>query len=196
PGESGFDLLDSLPNRPFHLVFVTGFDHYAIRAIRTQALDYLLKPVDRHVLQATVNRVFERGEPSAAIAPIRPFSHKPESLTLYHAGGFDLVPFVDILYLKGEDNYTRFQLADGHSILVTRTLKEFEELLAPEGFLRIHKSSVINPRWIKSYRFENTGHVRMKNGEDLEVSRRRSKLLFEVIDRLSIGTKRSTRFRS
>ena len=208
PGESGFDLLDSLPERPFHLVFVTGFDQYAIRAIRCQALDYLLKPVDKHTLKATVDRLLqqekgkEQPDPERYKEAVERSFHQiygkesPDSLTLYHSDGFDLVRFENILFLKGEDNYTRFQLEDGSSKLVSRTLKEFEELLAPVGFIRIHKSSVINPRWIKSYRFENTGQVEMMNGERLEVARRRSRLLFDTIDRLSISTKPTTRFRS
>ncbi len=197
PGESGFDLLDAFPERSFQVIFVTGYDHYAIRAIRCQALDYLLKPVDRNALKAAIGRIKESIVTQKPEIPSKKeASGHPDSLTLYHRDGFDLVRFVDILYLKGEDNYTRFFLEDGTFKLATRTLREFENLLAPVGFIRIHKSHIVNPRWIKSYRFENSGRVEMIDGQWLDVSRRRSEMLFAQLDRFSISTRSRIGFRS
>jgi len=196
---SGFDLLDAFPKRDFQVVFVTGYDSYAIRALRIQALDYLLKPVDKASFRASIDRLEKRaGElpPKHESAHVAEPGSTPTSITLYHQKGFSVVPFASILYLKGEDNYTRFFLEDGSSQLVSRTLRAFEDLLTPVGFVRIHKSTMVNPSWICKYHFEHVGEVELTNGVRLEVSRRRSQLLFQAIDQHSIGTKSATRFRA
>lgn len=203
PGNTGFELLQACKNQQFQVIFVTGYDRYAIQALRCQALDYLLKPVDIDALQEAIERFKMKVDSDGNNAPGWNITSSskidqdsaPTFLTLYDHEGFHLVPFSDIIYLKGENNYTHFHLADGSHKLTSKTLKEYESLLEPLGFIRIHKSSVINPVWIKSYLYELTGQVEMKNGTRLDVSRRRSQLLFEAIDRFSIGTKAKTKFR-
>lgn len=208
PGENGFELLEALPSIDFHLVFVTGYDRYAIQAIRLQAIDYLLKPVDLDTLQSCIHRFLTIAKQKADHKTFPEYDYairkslsqlyqneQPSCLTLYDNEGFYIVRFEDILYLKGENNYTKFFLSDGTSKLISKTLKEYENLLEPLNFIRIHKSFIINIVWVKSYKYEHMGQVEMKTGIRLEVSRRRSQLLFDAIDRLSVGTKPRTKFR-
>lgn len=191
PGENGFDLLDSIhpDNRRFAVIFVTAYDHYALRAIKASAMDYLLKPVDIDELRAAVEKVSAaRSIPPAAHEPfvshvqtvldnVRASGYGVTRLALPTGQGLRLVNAADVIRCEGDNNYSTFVVTGGESIVVCRTIREYEEILSESGFVRIHKSHLINLRHLKQYLRETQrdsgGHVVMDNGNKVEVSRRR-----------------------
>lgn len=174
PDGTGFDLLSQLTEVQFRVVFVSAYDTFAINAFRYSAVDYLLKPVSPELLVAAVEKVHKPDENrQQKIKILLGNSRQIEKLAL---PSLDEVYFVkpdDIVRCQSDNNYTRFFLRQGQVILVSRTLKDYEELLEPLGFFRIHKSDVINLKYISKYKRGEGGTVTLDDGTQLEVSRRR-----------------------
>lgn len=177
PGGSGFELLESLEEIPFSVIFTTAYSEYAIRAIKFSALDYILKPIDREELAAAVMKAqqntaqYPREHMSSVMNNVR--SASPKTLILPNRSDYESVQVDDILYLQGESNYTRFIFRDGSSRMTSKTIKEYEEMLEQSGFCRIHKSSIIQLRYAARYKKGDGGEVTMENGDILKVSRSR-----------------------
>ncbi len=182
---TGFDLLARLPRRDFEVIFVTAYDRYALKAIKFNALDYLLKPVD---IPALVEAVKKAGERLAA----REENVRMENLLKNMAAGekrialplADRIEFVEvqrIIHCRGEGNYTNIQLDDGNTLLVSRPLKEYEELLSDYGFLRVHQSHLVNLREVGAYIKSDGGYIRMKDGVSVPVSRQRKEMVVRVL---------------
>nr|WP_319399721.1 LytTR family DNA-binding domain-containing protein [uncultured Carboxylicivirga sp.] len=187
PGGNGFDLLESISERDFKVIFVTAYDQYAIKAIRYCAFDYLLKPINTIELQKAVDRV---------VAELK--SHKKESKlqyeTLQHNGAHSakrialpsaqrllFVEVSDIIRCEAESNYTCIYLQSGAKEVVSKTLKEYEELLAEEGFIRVHQSHLVNVQMIQSYEKADGGYLLMKDASQVPISRLRKEKVMEVL---------------
>jgi two-component system LytT family response regulator len=172
--KTGFDLLDRLPEE-VHVVFVTAYDEYAVRAFEVNALDYLLKPVRRQRLAETVERLLRRGAEPAAPAPVAlsPDDH----LFLPLRGGHRFVRVAGITCLLATSNYVRICLATGESTLVRRPLRVWEERLPPRLFLRVHRSAIVNLDHVAAAEDAGDGTYRLRVSgwpEPLQMSRRQA----------------------
>lgn len=178
PGGSGFDLLRELKRWEFEVIFVTGFQRYAIQAIRFSALDYLPKPAQPDELAFALERYKERHATALDRAQVQEqFLRniaKQETrdfrLTIPHGDRTFFVAPTEVERCMADRNYTWVHLAHDRRYLLARTLKEFEEMLAPFGFLRLNRSALVRKDTIVRL---HDGHAELRDGERLEVSRRR-----------------------
>jgi two-component system LytT family response regulator len=182
PDGDGFQVLEKAENTEFDVIFTTAYDQYAIRAFKFSATDYLLKPVDIEELQEAVNRVRENrkeaGQPAGGqieslLRNIRNIQQPFKRIVLPTSNGFTVVDPEDILRCESDRNYTFIFLTDGRRILVSRTIKEYEEMLEDHNFFRIHQSHLINLKYLKNYTRGRGGYVELTDGSVLDVSARR-----------------------
>ncbi|MEM1119599.1 MAG: LytTR family DNA-binding domain-containing protein [Bacteroidota bacterium] len=176
---TGFDVLKALSNFKGEIIFVTAYDNYAIQAFQMAAFGYLLKPLQINELKEVVNRFIEQHKAKKNTTPraqilIENFEEgNIKKLVIQNVNGFRVLSLNEIIYLKGEVNYTRFMLQKGEKLMTSKTLKEYENLLNDYGFYRIHQSYLINLRHVKEYIKGEGGEVVMINNDHLDVSRRR-----------------------
>jgi two-component system, LytTR family, response regulator len=203
PGMDGFELLQQLrkSNNQSRIVFVTAYNHYAIKAIRTNAFDYLEKPVDVKQLKETVQRaeVMLKEEKTGLQKPvadilmqqlletISQLKNNSQQITipLTVTEGINMVQLSEIVHLESLSNYTRFYLADGRQLVVSKTMGEFEELLLKNNFFRIHRSHIINLNYLRHFHKNNEAWVEMKDGSKIEVSDRKRKELTERLNNMA-----------
>lgn len=177
PGGDGFELLKRLGRWDFDVIFTTGHSHYAIQAIRFSALDYLVKPVQADELKAAIDRHRERrGDANSEVqdhflANVAQHDERALKLTLTHGGRTHIVAPNEITWCQADDNYTALHLADDRRLVSARTLKDYDEMLSPFGFIRVHKSALVNRHHVDG--LDTEGRVRLRNGTRVEVSRRR-----------------------
>lgn len=191
PYMSGFDLLGAVDELDFQTIFVTAHDKYAIKAIRFSALDYLLKPVDVEELVAAVNRVSEHlSEQSLAsdyhsiLTNVRNRLGQKGKLAVPTAEGMDFIDIRDIVYCEAEGSYTRLYLDGGSPMLVSKGLKDFEQILDAQFYCRVHHSFLVNLGHVAKYVKGEGGYVIMGNGAHVDVSRRRKEEFMRLIARL------------
>jgi len=177
PFGTGFDLLEQLPDRTFETVFVTAYDQYAIDALNNHAAYYLMKPINIDELIKAVDYVSEIRTKENALDD-RVLTSKLNKvdgkITLPQQDGFQILNVADILYCKADDNYTEIYL-ENKKILVSKTLKYFEEALSQFTFARIHKSYLVNVNEVVKYRKGKGGSVVVSNGKELLVSASKKK---------------------
>ncbi len=177
PDGSGFDLLEKARNIDFRVIFITAHDQFALRAIKFSALDYILKPVDPQQLIDAVNKL---KTPETDISIV---THKIQTLlrnkngferiTLPTFEGFRFINIKDIVRCEADNNYTNFYLNSGDKILVTKTLKEYDECLSGLDFIRVHQSHLVNIKFVDRYIKGDGGTLVMVDGSQVDVSRRR-----------------------
>jgi two-component system LytT family response regulator len=190
PYQNGFELLKSLPEISFDIVFTTAYDKYAIQAIKFSALDYLLKPIDADELRETFNRFIQKSianqNKDAAVknllSNLQQQNKSFHKLALPTTNGLQFFLPQNIIPCEGMSNYTKFYFSNYHSITTSKTIKEYEEILIPHKFIRTHKSHLINAEFVSGYA-PQTSNLIMKDGSFVEVSRRRKK---EVLEELGI----------
>lgn len=188
PGGNGFDLLKRMHPWDFSVIFTTSHQHYAIQAIRFSALDYLPKPVLPEELAEAMVRFREQVEASGSrderhngfIANLAQQEPKHFKLTIPHGDRTLFIPTNEVLRCEAERNYTWVYLTGDQRYLMTRTLKEFEDMLAPLGFLRISRGDLVQRATIAHI---EAGHVVLKDGMRMEVSRRRMAEIKELLAR-------------
>ena len=186
-GETGFDLLSKISPIDFEIVFITAYSEYAIKAFRFSAIDYLLKPIDLEDLKIAVEKVEHKKNVDIAarieqlMHNIKPVSTKQYKLAIPSSDGMVFVKIDDIIYCEASGNYTIFYIADGKKYIVSRTLKEYEDLLADSDFFRIHNSYLINLNAIKKYIRGEGGQVIMSNDTALDVSKRKKESFLKKI---------------
>ena len=184
------DILGSLPEIPFEVIFVTAYDSYAIQAIRFSALDYLLKPIDPEELTHAVDKAVQvvlRKQENKRMQNLLQNTQaldKQKKIALSVADKIEFVEIGSIIRCESESNYTTFYLKSGEKLIVSKTLKEFDELLAPYHFLRVHQSHLINLDEIKSFIKSDGGYIRMKDGASVSISRQRRNYVMEVLKQL------------
>ncbi len=177
---TGFDVLEGLSFRKFKLIFVTAYDQYALKAFRYAALDYLTKPISPDQLEASISRLGDNQESSILESKIQALLQNKKGiarLALHDAHGIQLVKPEEIIFCQAQNNYTEFNLTDGRKILVSKTLKEYEELLTEQGFFRVHQSYLINMDAVSQYLKQDGGYVQMQDGTLIGVSRRKKEEL-------------------
>ncbi len=173
---TGFDLLAEIDRSNIHVIFVSAHDYFAITAIKFSAVDYLVKPVDPSDLQRAIDKIRQQkslGEVQKKLDLLLNNLNKIEKIALPSTSGIEFVKIDEIVRCEAESNYTTFYLINGEKILVSKTLKEFDEILSEKGFFRIHKSVIINMKYLKKYIKGEGGTVIMEDGSELLVSRRR-----------------------
>ncbi|MFS4466954.1 LytR/AlgR family response regulator transcription factor [Maribacter sp. 2210JD10-5] len=184
PFGNAFDLLEKVPERNFETVFVTAYDHYAKDALNNQAAYYLTKPINIDELIKAVEYVFEVKEKESALEEkvLKTSDRGIEGkITLPQQDGFQVLNVADILYCKADDNYTEIYL-ENKKILVSKTLKYFEEALSAFPFARVHKSYLVNVNEVVKYRRGKGGSVVVSNGKELLVSASKKKELLAYFD--------------
>lgn len=185
PLMNGFLMLQQLHYKNFELIFVTAYDHYAIKAIRYSALDYLVKPVEIEELKAAVARADQKRQQAKSNPQIELLLEHLQQKTRQRiaiptAEGLQFLVMEDILYLEASTNYTNIFL-EGHKYTVSRTLKDFEDLLPATVFVRIHHSYIVNKHCVEKYIRGEGGQVVLRNGVTLEVSKRRKAEFLQAI---------------
>ncbi len=184
PHKSGFDLLTEIDNWQFEVIFTTAYNEFAIKAIRFSALDYLLKPVDASELVKAI----ERYKVKRIYAPaggelyknfIRNISSQQKKLALPGTGTIKYVGIEEIIRLQADRNYTKLFFTDGKTFLAAKTLKDYEEILPAESFIRVHRMHLINNNFIKEY--ERAGKLILKDQTIIEVSRRKKEHLLKFM---------------
>lgn len=175
---TAFDLLKKLTPIPQNIIFITAYNHFAIKAIKYGALDYLLKPIDEVELQEALERYRRRRENnpqwmqqlSLAQSSIQ-IGELPESIVLNSINNTRIVSVSDIVYCKGDGPYTLFILSNGDKELISRPLKYYEELLPAPHFLRTHQSYLVNQQYISG--INRSEYIVLKNKEEIPISTRR-----------------------
>ena len=175
---TGFDLLRECGKINFKIIFTTAFDRFAIQAIKFSAIAYLLKPIDEDDLAEALNKLKETTvENTSLMAGVieNNLTHpiKKKRLTIPTGNELLFLNIDEIVRCHSDVNYTTIYKSDKQKIVVAKTLKEFEELLAEQDFFRIHNSDLINLAFIKSYNKGKGGSVVLQDGTELEVSTRR-----------------------
>ncbi len=190
PHQNGFELLKSLPQISFDIVFTTAYDKYAIRAIKFSALDYLLKPIDADELKETYSRFIQKSISNQSkeavvknlLENLQQENKARHKLALPTGTGMQFFLPQEIIRCEGMSNYTKFYFANHTNIITSKTIKEYEEILLPHKFIRIHKSHLINPDFVSGFDAQNSNLI-LQGGTHVEVSRRRKK---EVLEELGI----------
>ncbi|KQC29984.1 LytR/AlgR family response regulator transcription factor [Flagellimonas eckloniae] len=172
PFGNAFDLLDKIPDRTFETVFVTAYNQYAMDALNSHASYYLMKPINIDELIKAVDYVKEIKAKENALdgQVLKAKSIKTEGkITLPQQDGFQVLEVGDIFFCKADDNYTEIYL-EHKKIVVSKTLKYFEDALNEYGFARIHKSYLVNVGEVVKYKRGKGGSVVLSNGKELSVS--------------------------
>ncbi len=193
PKTTGFDFLESLKEIKFEVIFVTAYDQYALKAIKFCALDYLLKPIDINELINALGKVekklLEREENHRMKIFLQNLQNEKQTKKIA-LPTMDRILFVEINHIircEGENNYTSFYLDNGERIFVSRTLKEFEDLLSDFNFIRVHRSHLINLVKVKSYVKKEGGYIVMNDGSKVNISRQRREEIFKYLSELSLN---------
>lgn len=198
--ETGFELLERLGDINFEIVFTTAYPEFALPAFKFSAIDYLLKPIDVNDLKRAIGKVEKRLLPRTAqeegantnneedgskirlqdiMDTLRTSAPQKGKLAIPTLEGFVFITIEETFYLEAEDNYTVFHMADGKKYVVSRTLKEYEDILSTQNFFRIHKSYLVNLTAVKKYVKGDGGYVVLINDKALDVSKRRKQAFLD-----------------
>jgi two-component system LytT family response regulator len=186
---TGFDLLQILPEINFKLIFVTASDEFAIRAFKYAAIDYLLKPIDPEELKGAVQRAVDQiSHSQESLTLLNETMASPDQLpkriSLHTLEKIIVVEIKDIIHCQAEANNTIFFLRDRPKVFVTKTLKNFDKILKPHGFARVHQSHLINSAYIHAYVKKDGGYLKMNNGDEVAVSVRKKAEVMEMLGNL------------
>lgn len=189
PRMNGFNMLQNLGKINFEVIFITAYDHYAIRAIKFSALDYLVKPVEVEDLKLAVEKAVQKRKNSSdnerlehLLQNLMQDKKELHRIAIPSMEGLQFVETENIIYLEASSNYTCFYINNQSKITVAKTLKEFEDLLPASVFIRIHHSYIINKNMVTKYIKGEGGQVIMKNGKVLDVARRKKEFFIKAME--------------
>jgi two-component system, LytTR family, response regulator len=184
---TGFDILQQIMSYPYQVIFTTGSDDHAFKAIKFSAVDYLLKPVDPDELVAAMSKVKTSQQQPAQdniqllLENLKNVKSGPKRIALSSADRIHVVNVDEIIRCESQRNYTLFFLKGNKQILVTRTLKEFEEMLEPQGFMRVHHSHLINTEYLKEFIRADGGYALMSDNSRIPVAVRKKDELLKFL---------------
>lgn len=196
PKEDGFDFLRSIPKENYGIIFVTAFEEFALNAIKANAIDYLLKPVNPAELQEAVAKAIRYHELRLMKADVRIVYSRSletlqtqlteevphiESITISDQFGYKIVKVSDLMYLEADSSYTILHFSGLEKIVATRSLSEFEKLLQDHSFFRIHKSIMVNMNYVKVFSTQDGTYAELTDGTRLSVSRRKASEFREAL---------------
>lgn len=185
---NSFQIIKELPDLHCSIIFITAYDNYAINAIRIGALDYLLKPLDEEELCAAIEKVRLKNaavtseQLSLASGKLANHAEPATNIALRSKQQVYIAALSDIIYCEGDGNYTTFYLTLGKKIMVSKPLKEYEELLPQPDFIRSHQSYLVNRRYIEYY--DRDGILYLQNKKQIPVSKRRKDAVLSTLDKL------------
>ncbi len=190
PDGTGFDLLKKIDEVCFKVIFITGHEEYAIQAIKFSALDFILKPIDFEELASAIAKALEiihYEEERVKIKALLENYNETKALKRLILKTSDFIHVVkidEIIRCKAENNYTFFYIVDGEKILVSKTIKEYTELLKTSGFLRVHQSHLINAAYIDKFVRSEGGYILMKDQTNIPVSTKNKQLVINELENL------------
>ncbi len=177
PFGTGFDLLEQIEDVTFETIFVTAYSNYAMKALNYSASYYILKPIDIDELVRAVDKVKEERKQKdysihtkILVENLQNTNNEKKKIVLPVMDGFEVVEVKDVIRCQANDNFTDFFLVDGSKKLICRTLKFYDEILSELGFLRVHRSHLINMDYVKGYKKGKGGQVLMTDGAMVDVS--------------------------
>lgn len=181
PGKNGIELMQELTSHVPEVIFVTAYDDYMLQAFKFSAVDYLLKPIDETDLIEAVDRAFTRISKKKKMEGMEVLMHnlRPQlqtheiKLCIPSQYGFEVILLQDVIYCEANSSYTKFYLPNKKQVVTSKTIKEYEYLLADNFFVRVHRSYLINLRHVKEYRRGEEGSITMTNGQEIKVSKRK-----------------------
>ncbi len=189
PYVNGFELLQFYDPYPWKVVFTTAYNEYAIKALKANAVDYLLKPIMKDDLLEAVDHCLrltnENYQKKVEQVVNKDLLNMVQKVAIPSLSGIELLPPEEIIYLEADNNYTKFFLSDNSEILSSRTLKTFENYLTKIGFVRIHHSHIVNLKYIRRYVKGDGGYIVLDNGDHLNVSRSRKD---DLLNRITNST--------
>ncbi len=185
---TGFDILEQVSGNKSHIIFITAHEQYALKAFKFSALDFLLKPVDPEELAKSIGKIsmaLQKNNSTEHIdlllENIRRKVDNFKRIALSTSDGIHLFEISDIIRCESNDNYTQFFIKNHKPLLISKTLKEYEELLTEHGFERIHQSHLINLAYLKSYIKTDGGYVIMADNSNIPIAQRKRERLQELI---------------
>lgn len=179
PFLTGFELLDKLESIPFQIIFTTAYDQYAMQAFKVSAADYLLKPIDMDDLEKAVDKaksnILNKSKQESNIINVlnTVAPSKMQKLALATFEGIYFAAYQDIIRLESDSNYTKFYFANKETLLVSKTIGEYEKILDPQIFCRVHHSHIINLGQLSKFIKVDGGYAEMSDGSKVEISRRK-----------------------
>ncbi|QEC46047.1 response regulator transcription factor [Pseudobacter ginsenosidimutans] len=185
PVMNGFELLEAVGNLNFHVIFVTAYNQFAVKAFRFSALDYLLKPIDTQELKDAVQKAGTQPLPHARqIELLKKQLHNgpkylPEKIALPYQNGVSFTELANILYCEAKDNYTIFHVKDGKQHIAAKTLRTIQEILEERNFLRVHRQYLVNLDQIIKYVKGESAYLVMSDQKNIPVSRSQKDKLME-----------------
>jgi two-component system LytT family response regulator len=190
PNGTGFDLLAHFPEKKFDVVFITAFNHYAIKAIKFSAVDYILKPLNINEFIEAVNKVIQKRS-EAPLQMNENFrvlmenlkSPVPSRLAIPTADGMEYLNPKEIIRIEADRSYSWFFLTGNRKMLVSKNLKEFQDLLGDRYFFRSHNSHLINLKYVKRFVRKEGGYIEMQDGEQIPISRNRKDIFIVHMSR-------------
>jgi two-component system LytT family response regulator len=189
PDGNGFDVLKSVSNKSFEIIFITAFQEFAVQAIKFSALDYILKPIDAEELRNAVMNAIQmhshkKDETQMSVLENNIQPHLKRKLVLKTQESIFVVEIDDIVHCEADKNYTFFYLNDGKKILVSKTLKDYDTLLSGLQFFRVHQSHLINLNCVERYDKHDGGSVILKDGTAIPLSPAKKEQFFKSLDQL------------
>jgi two-component system, LytTR family, response regulator len=188
---TGFDVLTQLKDMQFDVIFTTAFDHYAVKAIKYSSLDYLLKPIDIEELQqAMAKAILRKGEQTqrekmdVLLSNLSSGSGR-RKICLATADSVEFINVNDIIYCEANGSYTNFHFIGGRQLLVSKHLKEYENLLMECNFMRVHNSYLINLGEVKKFVKSDGGYIVMNNDITITISQKKREEFMERMTALS-----------
>ncbi len=187
PKMSGFRMLEELKEVDFEIIFTTAYNHYAVDAIRIAAFDYLLKPISIKDLQQAVERLNKlrdnqtREKIDILKSSLEDKKTQNDKIAISTTEGLEFIPIKNILHIESNSNYSKIYFNDNRTLTVTKLLKDFEDMLVPYNFYRVHNSHLINLNYIQKYLRGNGGKVIMQDGTEIEVARRKKEEFLKMI---------------
>lgn len=187
PKMSGFRMLEQIKDINFEVIFTTAYNHYAVEAIRIAAFDYLLKPVAIKELQQAVERLNKIRYPhtkekiDVLKSSMNDKKTQEDKIAISTTEGLEFIPIKNILHIESNSNYSKIYFNNNRTLTVTKLLKDFEDMLVPYHFYRVHNSHLINLNYIEKYLRGNGGRVMMQDGTEIEVARRKKDEFLKMI---------------
>jgi len=195
PEMNGFEMLERIDTPNFHVIFTTAYDHYALKAFKVSAIDYLLKPIDKDELIKAVHKVKKQLYRQKSTESISEninnqvknllqnidSSNRGKTVALPTLEGYDIIDIDNIVNCQSESNYTYIYLSDNRQIVISKTLKEVEAMLPSEVFLRVHHSHIVNTKYILKYIKGQGGELILRNQRNIPVSRSKKELVTDWI---------------
>jgi two-component system, LytTR family, response regulator len=185
---TGFEILENVNRFDFEVIFTTAYENYAIKAIKFSAIDYLLKPIDIGELREAVDKVRKRREESFhnnnllnLIQNFQGQNNQQKIITLSTSEGIEFISVLDIVKLEANGSYTTFYLKQRKNLLVSKNLKEYENLLSEYGFFRVHHSCMINLNEVERYVKSDGGSVILKDGSRADISHKKKDKFLELM---------------